>query len=254
MSTVLSEPASSSSPLVPELAVFDLDECLYHPEMYTLRDIPCEPVHGDLGGGYGVGVIGVRSGKHTIVSIIPSALKVLQHIYEERIAPEGAYKNMRLAAASSADTNFAANCGRAALRVLEVVPGLTVDAFFAQGHLSGGQGHMQIGRSPPLSADKKTHFTQLQKHTGVAFNRMVFFDDCNWGDNCGRVARACPGVITQETPSGATLDEWHTCLRNYAAAATARADPRKYDDSADYHAGGGCAGSSGDAGDAGPNA
>ena len=34
---------------------------------------------------------------------------------------------MRLAAASSADTPFAVQIGRAAMRILEVVPGVTVE-------------------------------------------------------------------------------------------------------------------------------
>jgi len=39
----------------------------------------------------------------------------------------GQYPGMRLAAASSADTPLAVQIGRAAMRILEVVPGVTVE-------------------------------------------------------------------------------------------------------------------------------
>lgn len=161
---------------VPELVVFDLDECLYSPEMYTLEHIPCEPVHGDLGGGHGEGVVGVRSGPSVVVSLYPHARRVLQEIHAQR---HTTYAGMRLAAASSADTPFAARCGRACLATLEVVPGVTVEEMLAHGHDDSGE-HLQIGRTGRLSADKVTHFTLIRAGTGIAFEGMLFFDDCNW--------------------------------------------------------------------------
>ena len=39
----------------------------------------------------------------------------------------------------------------------------------------------QIGRQPPLSSNKaKSHFPRLKEATGVPFDQMLFFDDCNW--------------------------------------------------------------------------
>jgi len=55
---------------------------------------------------------------------------------------------------------------------------------------------MQIGRSPPLSSDKTTHFRLLQENTGVPYDRMLFFDDCGWSDNCAVVER---GVRTMRS-------------------------------------------------------
>lgn len=162
---------------VPELAVFDLDECLYHPEMYTLGSVPTEPVYGNLGGGHGEGVVGAKNADGVVVSLYDHAREVLQDIHAQR---DTTYAGMRLAAASSADTPFAASCGRASLAILEVVPGLTVEEFFGVGHEDTDGGHMQIGRTPPLSADKTTHFRLIKASTGVEYHRMVFFDDCNW--------------------------------------------------------------------------
>ena len=54
---------------------------------------------------------------------------------------------------------------------------------------------MQIGRSPPLSSDKTTHFRLLQENTGVPYDRMLFFDDCGWSDNCAVVERGVRATL-----------------------------------------------------------
>ena len=82
----------------------------------------------------------------------------------------------------------AALCRRSALDVLEVVPGVTVREVLAMGWPEGFEGNLQIGRTPPLSSNKAaTHFPRLRALTGVPYDRMLFFDDCNWGDHCGKV-------------------------------------------------------------------
>ena len=48
------------------------------------------------------------------------------------------------------------------------------------------------------------HFPALRRETGVPFDQMLFFDDCTYGDNCGDVARSCPGVACVRTPHGLT--------------------------------------------------
>ena len=89
-------PASSS---IPSLVVFDLDECVWHPEMYQLDAIPTarDAVRGDLNG-KGEGVVGVRSGG-SVIEIFPGALQAFQRLLA------GEYGSaVRVAAASSADT------------------------------------------------------------------------------------------------------------------------------------------------------
>lgn len=56
--------------------------------------------------------------------------------------------------------------------------------------------------------NKGTHFKSLHKASGIAYKDMLFFDDCNWGDNCRDVEWACPGVVTTKTPSGLTPQKW----------------------------------------------
>eukprot|EP00957_Ditylum_brightwellii_P181908 13858660-Ditylum_brightwellii.AAC.1 len=84
----------------------------------------------------------------------------------------------------------------------------------------------QIGRQPPLSSNKaRSHFPRLKEATGIRYDRMLFFDDCNWGDHCGMVAAACKeddsgvGVATLRTPRGLGEREWRMGLKNYAEQA-----------------------------------
>jgi len=199
--------------MYPEMVVFDLDACLWDQEMYTLDSMPSTKVVGDLNG-RGEGVKGVMSGSDKI-SLHPGALLALQEFHD------GKYPGMKLAAASSADTPFAVKIGRQALKMLEVVPGVTVwDCLTAAW---GGKDVNQIGRSPPLSSDKAaTHFPILREMTGVRFDKMLFFDDCNWGDHCTKVATRCLepdtklGPVTLKTPMGLRVQEWQMGMKKYA--------------------------------------
>lgn len=200
---------------LPDLAVFDLDDCLWSPEMYTLNDVPTtrDVITGSLGE-CGQGVVAVQSGRHQI-RLFPDALHVLQKIYM------GEYANMRVAAASSADTPLAVRIGRATMCLLEVVPGVTMREVFDLGWPEGFEAHLQIGRTAPLSSNKsKTHFPILREETGVPYHRMVFFDDCNWSDHVAMVTRECAGVVAQRTPRGLQLAEWEAALVNFHTAAS----------------------------------
>ena len=195
------------SPL-PELVVFDLDDCLWSPEMFTLDEIPTKCVMGNLGG-RGEGVVGVKS-TGQVIRLFPAALEVLQDFHE------GKYPGMRIAAASSADTPRAVEIGTKALTMLEVVPGVTVRQVFSQGFPEGTE-NMQIGRTPPLSSNKaKTHFPFLQRATQVPYDNMLFFDDCNWSNHCAIVKNAFPAITCVRTPRGLQRREWELGLYNYA--------------------------------------
>lgn len=55
---------------VPHMIVFDLDDCLWHPEMHELARPPAEAVVGDLGGGQ-QGVVGLRAGRCLYLFVPP---------------------------------------------------------------------------------------------------------------------------------------------------------------------------------------
>lgn len=203
----------------PELTVFDLDACFWDQEMYEMREIPGpdDKVIGDLNG-RGKGVVGVMSGGHQISLHKGSLLALQKHA-------DGKYGDMKVAFASSADTPFAEKVGRASLKMLEVIPGMTVWDLVV-GRDWHGRDVNQIGRQPPLSSNKAaTHFPFLKRETGIRYDRMLFFDDCNWGDHCGLVASGCrepdtnQGPATVRTPHGLRVQDWENGLGVYAKQA-----------------------------------
>jgi magnesium-dependent phosphatase 1 len=201
-------------PLLPTMIVFDLDDCLWSPEMYTLHAAPSVPEMGDLSPSSGGttkdssmrGVVGMRvppSGP--TVRLFAGARRVL---YE--LATDPKYRGIILAAASSSEEP---SYSRACLDGIEVLPGLPMAKMFR---------YRQIGRTGELTPDKRTHFRLLQRESGVPYEEMLFFDDCNWGDHCGTVARAF-GVTGQRTPSGLQYSEFLEGLDKYRKAAEQRA-------------------------------
>eukprot|EP00934_Nitzschia_sp_Nitz4_P000870 Nitzschia sp. Nitz4//scaffold218_size35881//11730//12548//NITZ4_007792-RA/size35881-snap-gene-0.31-mRNA-1//-1//CDS//3329542274//870//frame0 len=208
--------SSSSSRLgvdYPELVVFDLDACFWDQEMFQMSALPSRTVQGPLGD-KGQGVTGVYSGRQKISMHAGSLLALQEHASQQ-------YPGMKFCFASSADTPFAVQIGRATLKMLEVVPGTTVwDLNMADWQ---GQDVNQIGRSPPLSSNKaQTHFPRIRKLTGIPYDRMLFFDDCNWGDHCGMVSRSCKengkGVVSHRTPYGLQPEDWKRGLELYRKA------------------------------------
>jgi magnesium-dependent phosphatase 1 len=197
----------------PELCVFDLDACFWDQEMYQMRDMPSDRVMGDLNG-RGEGVVGVKSGRNKISLHKGSLIALQEHA-------DGFYSGMKVALASSADTPFAEQVGRATLKMLEVVPGMTVWDLLMRDW--DGVDVNQIGRQPPLSSNKaRSHFPRIKEATGIRYDRMLFFDDCIWGDHCGMVAAACKeedtgrGVVTVRTPNGLGEEEWRQGIQLYA--------------------------------------
>jgi magnesium-dependent phosphatase 1 len=191
-------------------------------KVYEMPALPERTVTGDLNG-RGEGVTGVYSGPHKI-SLHTGSLKALQD------HADGKFGSMKVCFASSADTPFAEKIGRASLQKLEVLPGLTVWDLVV-GRDWNGVDVNQIGRQPPLSSNKAaTHFPRIKQMTGIRYDRMLFFDDCIWGDHCGMVAAACreedtergPAVV--RTPNGLREKEWAEGLQVYAQHAASLAE------------------------------
>jgi magnesium-dependent phosphatase 1 len=194
----------TATDLLPTMIVFDLDDCLWSPEMYTLHAQPSIPEFGDLGDGE-TGVVGLKvPPAGPTVRLFPGARQVLREL-----ATDPKYANVIIASASSSEEpSFSYAC----LRGIEVLPGLTMDKMFR---------YNQIGRTGALTSDKKTHFKLLHQESRVPYEEMLFFDDCNWGDHCGRVSREF-GVISQRTPSGLHHSEFVQGLNSYKKAAQER--------------------------------
>ena len=152
---------------LPSMIVFDLDDCLWTPEMHELPGCPEIPVHGVLNSNSGEdgqnlkGVVGLQVPRYRdTVMLYDGARRVL---YELAVNP--AYKDVSLATASSSlEPSYSYAC----LAGIEILPGLTIGDMMS---------YNQIGRTGLLSPDKTTHFRQLQDESGVPFDEMLFFDD-----------------------------------------------------------------------------
>ena len=180
----------------PELVVFDLDACFWDQEMFEMSALPDRTVSGDLNG-KGEGVIGAYSGGNKI-SMHQGSLIALQEHAEGKL-----YPGMKVCFASSADTPFAEKVGRATLKLLEVVPGLTVWDLVMRDWAN--QDVNQIGRQPPLSSNKaQSHFPRIREITGITYDKMLFFDDWyvgrSWIDDLCRVYECCLTNIVKKHP------------------------------------------------------
>lgn len=208
--TMSSSPSERVGIDYPELVVFDLDACLWDQEMYEMSALPTKTVKGDLNG-QGDGIIGVFSGSDKI-SLHKGSLVALQEHAKNK------YPGMKICFASSANTPFAEKVGRATLQLLEVIPGMSVWDLVLRDW--DGEDINQIGRQPPLSSNKsQTHFPRIREITDIPYNKMLFFDDCNWGDHCLMVATNCKengkSVVTHRTPAGLRESDWQKGLELY---------------------------------------
>ena len=196
----------------PKLIVFDLDMCLWSPETYLLHRIPSasDAVKGKLGKSEQNGVIAVNCGNDRL-QLFPGALLALQSYVQGELG-----EDTKIAVASSADTPQAVQIAKAALSLLEVLPGVTVRDALQRGWEQGFEGNILIGRERPLSSSKAhSHFPLLQANTNIPFEGMLYFDDCNWDDHCRHVTMKCKGVVAHRTPEGLTEDDWFAGLKKY---------------------------------------
>ena len=160
---------------MPALIVFDLDACLWTPEMFELDSAPSA---------YDAKKGGVAAGSDT-VKLFPGAAAVLA-----RLLSDETYRVCKVAVASSTtEPAYAKTC----LEKLRILPdrGETMsDVIDYRQIYPGNKG--------------RAHFPALHKESGIAYDQMLFYDDCTYGDNCGSVASGCPGTTCVRTPRGLT--------------------------------------------------
>lgn len=176
---------------LPALIVFDLDACLWSPEMFELSAAPAS---------YDAGKGGMRAGSD-VVRLFPGAQAVLR-----RILLEDTFQSTKIAVASSTtEPQYAKAC-------LDGFPcALPEDS--REERLSDLVDFRQI-----YPGNKgRQHFPALKKESGVPFDSMLFFDDCTYGDNCGDVARGCPGTTCVRTPRGLTMELFQAGLDAWAS-------------------------------------
>jgi len=210
---------------LPTMIVFDLDDCLWTPEMHELSGPPTVPIEGPLDPDYDknnpmkivLGTIGMGVPRHRrrgyndednvteVVTLYDGARRVLREL-----ATNPTYGDVVIAVASSSlEPSYSWLC----LKGIDVLPDLTMADMIS---------HAQIGREGVLTSRKTTHFCELQKATRkgnggcyVPYTEMLFFDDCNWSDHVGDLESAL-GVTGVRTPNGLTMEEFHAGLELYS--------------------------------------
>ena len=174
---------------LPALIVFDLDACLWLPEMYELSTAPTT---------YSATKGGVAAGGD-VVRLFPGAQAVLK-----QLLTDSSFASVRVAVASSTTEPAYAN------RCLEALP---VDA---SGQREERLSDLVEFRQIYPGCKGKQHFPALHKQSGIEYAQMLFFDDCTYSDNAGEVAACCPGVTCVRTPQGLTEALFRAGLEAYA--------------------------------------
>lgn len=179
---------------LPRLIVFDLDACLWHPEMFELDGAPTR---------FDAKADGIATTGSDVVRLFPGARNVLH-----RLLVEPQFQNVQVGVASSTtEPSYATTC-------LENLP---IDP-------TGDRGERVADiidfREIYYGNKGLDHFPQIKQASGVDFQDMIFFDDCIYGDNCGIVARHCPGILSVRTPNGLTEKLFEAGLRAFADGQT----------------------------------
>merc|ERR1712166_335689 len=169
--------------VLPRLVVFDLDFCLWHPEMYELAGSPFRK--------QGEAVVDKRG---TEIELFPAARTVLNSL-----ATDPQWEQTQVAYASRTDKPAWA---RECLGLIEVAPGVTMEQLGAYAEIGGGDG---------AAGCKTNHFGKIQAASGLSYNEMIFFDDGMY--NCRDVNPL--GVLCVCVPNGMTTEAWQQGLQTF---------------------------------------
>lgn len=180
-----SSSSSASSPAgpLPRVLVFDLDNCVWSPEMYELWGSGGAPFTPTKDGN-----LKDRSGERVFL------MGDVRNIFRE-LATLDRWKDTRVAIASRCDEpSWAAEC----IKKFSVGEGILLDQVF--------DGPREIHKGC-----KTTHLKNIAKKTGVPLQDMIFFDD-QYG-NCRDVAEL--GVTVAYTPNGVTRQIFQEALGKF---------------------------------------
>mmetsp|Transcript_2335 Transcript_2335/g.2821 ORF Transcript_2335/g.2821 Transcript_2335/m.2821 type:complete len:241 (-) Transcript_2335:85-807(-) len=177
----------------PKLIVFDLDGCIWSPEMYELawdgsRHSPFEPWNNDG--------TKMKSQLNSIVCLIGDVPGLLDDFVVLSSKEGSKWSETRLAISSRTD-----------------VPAWAYELLGKMTLPKSGKTLKEVILGPwEIAKDSKvTHFRRLAKKTGVALEDMVFFD--NERGNCIQVAKL--GVTVAYTPNGVKRTNWQQAIDNF---------------------------------------
>ena len=149
---------------LPTMIVFDLDDCLWSPEMHELYSKPILPVRGVLNPHclkeqQTTGVVGLSNRHGDTVRLYEGARRALYEVVTDPL-----YSDVTIAVASS---SLEPTYSHACLEGIEVVPGRTMRDVIR---------YDEIGRTGKLTSRKTSHFKELHRESGIPYDEMLFFD------------------------------------------------------------------------------
>jgi magnesium-dependent phosphatase 1 len=185
---------------LPALIIFDLDGCLWRPEMYELLY---------FSGGAGApftkspdyekdGTLLTRKGEP--VRLLGQVREIMQELY---CNPEK-WKNTRVGISSRTDQP---EWARELLQKFTINKNSTTAESFALEEIM--QGPIEIRKD-----SKEQHFQRISSTTGVAMQDILFFD--NERGNCREVSKL--GVVVGYCPDGVTKQIWDVSLQAFPTA------------------------------------
>jgi len=165
----------------PKLIAFDLDGTLWHPEMYQL----------DGGAPFRVDAKGnVFDSANERIDLIGASRAILT-----QLATDPQWKGTHVAYVSRTEyPEWAIPC----LQAFKLAPNVTMFSMSEYREIYPGS--------------KTTHFKQIHRASGVAYEDMLFFDNERW--NCTDCAPL--GITCIYTPRGMTEAAWNEGLAQFA--------------------------------------
>jgi len=166
---------------LPSLIVFDLDNTLWTPELYQIRNLSgSEPI------------------ANRDVQLFGDVFSILQEL-----STATKWESTLLAVASRTNKPHWARALLHQFRIGEG-PGVSLHDLFNYKEIYPGA--------------KTAHFASLHNQTGIPYEDMLFFDDARDGKfgNCDAVAKL--GVMSVYVPNGITYVAWENAIRSFATA------------------------------------
>jgi magnesium-dependent phosphatase 1 len=179
----------------PKLFAFDLDGCLWSPEMFELWDSGGAPFTAHNDGKF------LTDKKGTRIELLGASRRILEEITSSDRFRSG---NVKIAYVSESDEPaWAMEC----LRKFTISEGqASLDSFGAV---------IEIYKA---RKDKSDHLKAVHAKTGIAFRDMLFFD--NEPSNIEDVARL--GVVGVPCPDGLTLNVFRSGLKEFGSQAVSQ--------------------------------
>eukprot|EP00035_Acanthoeca_spectabilis_P012072 m.213491 g.213491 ORF g.213491 m.213491 type:complete len:190 (+) comp15522_c0_seq5:2240-2809(+) len=176
--------------ILPRIVVFDLDNCVWDPEMYQL-----------WGGG---APFKYHPSSNTCTDRAGVTVRLMGATVDvwHQIATDPEFAETEIAIASCCDEP---SWAEEILRKFRIGPAAEVEAGSAP-TMNELVAYKQIHKG-----SKKTHLKEIAKESGVALDEMVFFDDQS--GNIRDVSSI--GVLSIRTPDGIESSHWEQCLYKY---------------------------------------